>query len=103
VTTRLPWSGLGLKAEAVLAERPRTWSWHRPQIASPSRVCLRSSAVGSGIVILQPRESVLDSPAGFDWGYVGSGPAQLACALLLDYTDDESVSSTNTTSSSETR
>ena len=34
---------------------------------------------------------VRHSPAGFDWGYVGSGPAQLACALLLDYTDDESV------------
>jgi len=31
------------------------------------------------------------SPAGFDWGYTGSGPAQLACALLLDYYDDESV------------
>lgn len=30
-------------------------------------------------------------PAGFDWGYTGSGPAQLACALLLDYYDDESV------------
>ena len=34
---------------------------------------------------------VRHSPAGFDWGYVGSGPAQLACALLLDYTDDETV------------
>jgi hypothetical protein len=34
---------------------------------------------------------VRHSPARFDWGYVGSGPAQLACALLLDYTDDETV------------
>nr|WP_233340632.1 DUF6166 domain-containing protein [Haloprofundus sp. MHR1] len=34
---------------------------------------------------------VRHSPTGFDWGYVGSGPAQLACALLLDYTDDETV------------
>ena len=34
---------------------------------------------------------VRHSPAGFDWGYVGSGPAQFACALLLDYTDDETV------------
>lgn len=24
------------------------------------------------------------SPTGFDWGYPGSGPAQLALALLLD-------------------
>lgn len=29
------------------------------------------------------------SPTGFEWGYSGSGPAQLACALLLDYYDDE--------------
>ena len=31
------------------------------------------------------------SPSGFEWGYTGSGPAQLALALLLDYTDDEEV------------
>ncbi|KAB7513223.1 DUF6166 domain-containing protein [Halosegnis rubeus] len=29
------------------------------------------------------------SPSGFEWGYCGSGPAQLALALLLDYTGDE--------------
>ena len=29
------------------------------------------------------------SPSGFEWGYGGSGPAQLALALLLDYTSDE--------------
>ncbi|MBT9143819.1 MAG: hypothetical protein DDT29_02231 [Dehalococcoidia bacterium] len=32
------------------------------------------------------------SPNGFDWGYLGSGPAQLALALLLDVTDDEKIS-----------
>jgi len=31
------------------------------------------------------------SPSGFEWGYGGSGPAQLALALLLDYTDDPEV------------
>lgn len=31
------------------------------------------------------------SPSGFEWGYSGSGPAQLALAFLLDYTDDEEV------------
>lgn len=31
---------------------------------------------------------VRHSPSGFEWGYGGSGPAQLACALLLDYYDD---------------
>jgi hypothetical protein len=29
------------------------------------------------------------SPSGFEWGYGGSGQAQLALALLLDYTGDE--------------
>ena len=36
-------------------------------------------------------ELVNHSPSGFEWGYSGSGPAQLALALLLDYTDDEDV------------
>lgn len=31
------------------------------------------------------------SPDGFEWGYVGSGPAQLALAILLDYGDDEEL------------
>ena len=36
-------------------------------------------------------ELVNHSPSGFEWGYGGSGPAQLALAFLLDYTDDESI------------
>ena len=28
------------------------------------------------------------SPDGFNWGYGGSGPAQLALAVLLEFTDD---------------
>ena len=28
------------------------------------------------------------SPDGFNWGYGGSGPAQTALAILLDYTRD---------------
>ena len=32
---------------------------------------------------------VKHSPSGFEWGYGGSGPAQLALALLLDYTGAE--------------
>ncbi len=28
------------------------------------------------------------SPTGLEWGYQGSGPAQLALALLADYLDD---------------
>jgi len=32
------------------------------------------------------------SPDGFQWGYEGSGPAQLALALLLDATGDPELS-----------
>ena len=39
----------------------------------------------------QSLELANHSPSGFEWGYGGSGPAQLALALLLDYTDDEAV------------
>lgn len=43
---------------------------------------------------LNPRLDLRDhSPTGFEWGYAGSGPAQLALALLADYleNDDEAV------------
>lgn len=33
------------------------------------------------------------SPDGFEWGYGGSGPAQLALAILLDYTGDAELAS----------
>ena len=29
------------------------------------------------------------SPTGFDWGYAGSGPSQLALALLADFLGDD--------------
>jgi hypothetical protein len=29
------------------------------------------------------------SPTGFEWGYEGSGPAQLALAILLDFSGDD--------------
>ena len=45
--------------------------------------------------ILDPKPSQKiwnHSPDGFNWGYLGSGPAQLALALLYDVTKDETVS-----------
>lgn len=36
-----------------------------------------------------PSQKVMNhSPDGFNWGYNGSGPAQLALAILLDYYGD---------------
>lgn len=38
---------------------------------------------------LRPRLDVVNhSPTGFEWGYGGSGPAQLALALLMDVMGD---------------
>lgn len=55
--------------------------------------------VGGGTVRVEPEGRTLDtgiddpdqpshSPDGFQVGYTGSGPAQLAFALLYDVTDD---------------
>lgn len=62
-------------------------------------------SVGSGTVVREPEGTTLDpsrsqsvtnhSPDGFQCGYTGSGPAQLALALLLDVTDDEQVALNN--------
>jgi|SRR5437868_6218661 hypothetical protein len=41
-------------------------------------------------VPLHPRLDLWNhSPSGFEWGYAGSGPAQLALALLADHLDDD--------------
>lgn len=44
--------------------------------------------------LLNPRLDLRNhSPTGFDWGYCGSGPAQLALAILADHfdTSDEAL------------
>ena len=47
---------------------------------------------GKYIRSLDTRSDLVNhSPDGFEWGYVGSGPAQLALALLADLYGDEIV------------
>jgi hypothetical protein len=39
---------------------------------------------------LNPRLDLYNhSPTGFEWGYCGSGPAQLALAILADHLSDD--------------
>jgi Family of unknown function (DUF6166) len=39
---------------------------------------------------LNPRRDLWNhSPSGFEWGYAGSGPAQLALAILADHCGDD--------------
>jgi hypothetical protein len=45
---------------------------------------------GDSIRRLNPRFDLRQhSPTGFEWGYEGSGPAQLALALLADWSGDD--------------
>jgi hypothetical protein len=38
---------------------------------------------------LAPRNDLKDMSDGFNWGYGGSGPAQLALAILSDYLEND--------------
>jgi hypothetical protein len=49
------------------------------------------SEPGKAQRVLDPDPSlrvINHSPTGFSWGYMGLGPAQLALAILLDYSGD---------------
>jgi len=43
----------------------------------------------NGIITNVPHSWVLHSPTGFEWGYGGSGPAELALNILLMFTDKD--------------
>jgi hypothetical protein len=48
------------------------------------------SAAPNGGYALSPRQDLRNhSPTGFEWSYAGSGPAQLALALLADALGDD--------------
>ncbi len=55
----------------------------------------REGSVTEVIVDGSPLNPRLDlwnhSPTGFEWGYGGSGPAQLALALLADHLGDDEM------------
>jgi len=52
--------------------------------------CVVTVKTGLHEVGLDPRyDLAMHSPTGFEWGYGGSGPAQLALALLADATSDD--------------
>lgn len=66
-----------------------------PGIVGKASVMVVSGPGPRGIQPLSPKPSqdlTNHSPDGFQWGYRGSGPAQLALALLLDVTGNEEES-----------
>ena len=57
--------------------------------------CIVELVNESYITQLSPEKSLQiadHSPDGFQWGYLGSGPAQLAAAILYEITDDVELS-----------
>lgn len=52
--------------------------------------CLVIVSEGGDIMELPARLDLVNhSPTGFEWGYGGSGPAQLALAILAHHTRDD--------------
>jgi hypothetical protein len=51
-----------------------------------------TSAYGTKFLRIEPSLKLQNhSPTGFSWGYNGSGPAQLALAILLDFYGDKEI------------
>ena len=67
---------------AAAIERP-TYAGNRTLRAA--FVTVRRGKVETALDLLRSLRVRKHSPTGFEWGYCGSGPAQLALAILLDY------------------
>jgi Family of unknown function (DUF6166) len=67
-----------------------------PKVYEGIRAPANLPTAGDVTVLVNGRELPLEpslavvrhSPTGFNWGYSGSGPRQLALAILLDYYQD---------------
>lgn len=76
----LRWAALP-SLETATMNKPKTYSGHL-------------DAEGAAVVTVNGKRLPLrlklrnHSPTGFAWGYSGSGPAQLALALLVDFLGD---------------
>jgi hypothetical protein len=74
----------GRKDQDVLYEGKR--SWNKNEYGGDKR----DWSVTVNNIDLDPRNDLVNhSPDGFNWGYFGSGPSQLALAILSDFKGDE--------------
>lgn len=72
----------------MTGDRYIVYHGHREHSGGPNTVIRIDPATGP--VALDPRLDIRNhSPTGFEWGYGGSGPAQLALALCVDALDGE--------------
>lgn len=69
-----------------------SYSGRRQPPGTPGGRCVVLRHHGQYDTALDPRFDLWNhSPTGFEWGYGGSGPAQLALALLADATGDDEI------------
>lgn len=54
-------------------------------------VILKRLPDGQGKLINVPHKMVVHSPTGMEWGYGGSGPADLALNILLCFTNEKTA------------
>jgi hypothetical protein len=76
------WKKLGWSDEE--AER---FVVENPQTKTIVHVLVRPDNEGGTGYMYELRHHVRHSPTGFEWGYGGSGPAELARCILIDYLD----------------
>lgn len=61
-----------------------------PELQFKGNIILQRGPTGTPLTNV-PQQEVVHSPNGFEWGYGGSGPADLALNILLMYTDKETA------------
>jgi len=78
---------MGVKEERIAAAVKKVYKGRRDE----DGVCIVTvHEEGKPARPLNPRLDLFNhSPTGFEWGYGGSGPAQLALALLADVTGND--------------
>ena len=88
----------------ILRERRRIWQslqnggvkmkvYHGRRSGNDRQVVVIDGGKSADLSPAASQEIINHSPDGFNWGYSGSGPAQLAFGLLLDVTGDRDVAS----------
>jgi hypothetical protein len=74
----------------------RSYSGDRTQSQAGPQEVIRHTDTGDSVLLPKASQKLYNhSPDGFQWGYGGSGPAQLALAILLDITDNPEIAVSN--------
>ena len=86
---------LRLVSPALPVAKPHEGSSSRPDASASDVVLYREiDGTAKATVGTRPLEHVVrHSPTGLEWGYAGSGPADLARSILLQFTDEATAES----------